>query len=141
MEFVQDFKEFKIYRAVGWDFKATAEMKRTTGVTWENQADFVWWVAMVGERQVGCICMLLKDGKARFRSDVVLKEFWGTGLHDFMYNLRMAEAKELATEVTVFSNLWGRASDVVRGFVPAGVEKKGILYMRLKLPPKIKSWK
>lgn len=134
--------EFLIRHLRGLEFTPSPEMRKVSGVTWDNDDTHHWYVAFKDSCAIACVGMFLRGTKARFKTDVVVPEYRGQHLYKMLFGMRETLAISLgATEVTTFSNRNSRPMYERSGFVAAGDESElGVLYMRKVFDQRPKMW-
>lgn len=65
-------------------------LKDSLGVVpFDNPLGAKWWIAYIGTKPVGCVCLSDIKGVARFKNDVVSKNHRGKGIYQQLSNARL----------------------------------------------------
>lgn len=126
----------------GAEFHPSAALRAVKGVTWAGGDDHTWFVAYAEGEMVACCGLFIRNGQARFKTDVVAPDHRGQGLYRMLFEQRLAFAINCKPDAaTTYSNKESRHQYEKAGFLPAGEESAtGVLYMRRTFDKPVKSW-
>jgi hypothetical protein len=103
---------------------------KAKSVTFENPPDAVWFLGLVGNILVGCCCCVIRNGKARCKSDFVSVESRGRGYYGLLSAIRLDYITDnFASVADCFSTSFSRHQFLKDGFKILR-ENNGIAYMK-----------